>query len=161
MHMLTLILFFSSILFSKNEDFSINEIKLEPGATVMDLSELDIDEKKVILQSIMKKSNKLIIYLNDHGMEVYQILSIEGNEMKLELFDSSWFNKPTKLISYGSSGSKPLFFSSNDNDDDKHSQVEIVSINDIMAIQVKKNNSFQYMIFPILIAVVLMELLGI
>ena len=73
MHMLTLILFFSSILFSKNEDFSINEIKLEPGATVMDLSELDIDKKKVILQSIMKKSNKLIIYLTvfTNSMDIY------------------------------------------------------------------------------------------
>ena len=44
---------------------------------------------------------------------------------------------------------------------DKHSQIEVVSINDILAIQIKQNNSFRFLIYPIIIAVVLIELLTI
>ena len=106
-------------------------------------------------------SNKIILYFQDYGINVYQIISIKEDSIKLELFDSSWYNKTTRLTSYSSTGSKPLFFTSNDNNADKHSQIETFSINDIMAIQIKQNNSFRFLIFPLLIAVVLMEVLGI
>ncbi len=60
---------------------------------------------------------------------MYQIVAIEEDSLKLELFDSSLLNNSTKLNSYGSAGSKPLFFTSNYNENKKHSQVETVSLN--------------------------------
>ncbi len=161
MKMLSFILFFSSILYSQDEEFSINQIKVDQNSEIIDLSKSNIDEKTKFFQSIMRKTNKMIFYFSDYGIEVYQIVAIEEDSLKLELFDSSWFNKSTKLNSYGSAGSKPLFFTSNYNENKKHSQVETVSLNNIMAIKVKENNSFRFLIYPIIIAVVLIELLTI
>ena len=161
MYILTFILFLNSVLFSEEIDFSIEKIELEPGSEIIDLSKSNFDEKVENLKSVMQMSNKIILYFQDYGINVYQIISIKEDSIKLELFDSSWYNKTTRLTSYGSTGSKPLFFTSNDNNADKHSQIETFSINDIIAIQIKQNNSFRFLIFPLLIAVVLMEVLGI
>ena len=149
MKILSFILFFPSILCSQDKEFSIDKIKVKPGSEIIDLSKLNIDEKIKILQSVMKKSNKFNIYFNDHGIEVYQIMAIEADSVKLELFDSSWFNDLT-IASVPKVENK-----------DKHSQIQVVSINDILAIQIKQNNSFRFLIYPIIIAFVLIELLTI
>ena len=160
MYLLNIILFFSSLVLSQQNEFSIDKIKIESGSKVLDLSDMDLEEKKNILNSIMAESNKFILYFFDHGITVYQILSVEDEDVKLELLDPSWFNNPTKLSSYGFYSGKPLFFSSKTNRSDEPSQIEIVSINEIMAIQILKNNSMTTLLFPLLITVVLMQFLG-
>tara|TARA_Y100000590_G_C15621758_1_gene977860 strand:- start:140 stop:553 length:414 start_codon:yes stop_codon:yes gene_type:complete len=134
---------------SQDKEFFIHKIKVKPGSEIIDLSKLNIDEKIKILQSVMKKSNKFNLYFNDYGIEVYQIMAIEADSVKLELFDSSWFNDLT-IASVPKVENK-----------DKHSQIQVVSINDILAIQIKQNNSFRFLIYPIIIAFVLIELLTI
>ena len=160
MYLLNIILSFSSVLFSQQNEFSIDKIEIESDSKILDLSKMDLEDKKNVLNSIMVESNKFILYFSDHGITVYQILSIEGEDLKLELLDPSWFNNPTKLSSYGHDSGKPLFFSSKNNQNDEPSQTDTVPINEIMAIQILKNNSMTTLLFPLLITVVLMQFLG-
>ena len=74
MYLLNIILFFSSLIFSQQNEFSIDKIKIENGSEVLYLSGMDFEEKKQSLNSIMEESNKFILYFFDHGITVYQIL---------------------------------------------------------------------------------------
>ena len=42
----------------------------------------------------MRKTNKMIFYFSDYGIEVYQIVAIEEDSLKLELFDDAASSVP-------------------------------------------------------------------
>ena len=87
-----------------------------------------------------------------HGLKVYQIISINGDKLNIELMDSWWWNRPKKPIYYN------VF--PNEKNLEEPSLLQEIPIDDIFAIQILKTNSFSILIFPVLIAVILMEVLA-
>ena len=154
MEKIKIIFLFSSLLFSQSDNYLVEEINLEPGSTFIDLTTMNVIEKKNVLKSMKKKTNKFMFHFSRHDLMVQHIVSIEDDSLCVELLDSWWWNRPKKPLFYNIS---PIESVANDNEP---SHKKIVLIEDIQAIQVLKNNSTSMVIFPLLLIVVFMEILS-
>ena len=143
-----------TFLFSQTDVMSVEMINVESGAILIDMSNLDVDEKKDLFASLIIKTNKFILHSRNYSMEVQKIILMHDDSVKVELLDSWWWNRPKKPLFYNASSmeSMPSF--------NEPSHQKMIDLNDIIAVQVLKKNSINVLTFPLLIVVILMELLS-
>jgi len=107
--------------------------------SIIDLRNLNYNEKVDTLRFIKKQSNKIIIYLSDYKLEAQNITLIGTDSIEVELMDSWWWNKPKQPVLYHTNKS-PI--ESLVKHIDEPSYREMFSIQDIIAIHIIKKNLF-------------------
>ena len=143
-----------TFLFSQTDVMSVEMINVESGAILIDMSNLDVNEKKDLFTSLRKKTNKFIFHSRNYSLEVQKIVLMHGDSVKVELLDSWWWNRPKKPLFYNVSSMKSIASIN------EPSHQKTIDLHDIIAVQVLKKNSINVLTFPLLIVVILMELLS-
>ena len=143
-----------TFLFSQSEIMTVDNINVESGAILIDMTLLDVNEKKDLFTSLKKKSNKFIFHSYGHALEVQKIVFIQDDSLNVELLDSWWWNRPKKPLFYNVSPMDPAASTN------EPSYQKMIAMDNVIAVQVLKKNSINVLTFPLLIAVILMELLS-
>ena len=143
-----------TFLFSQSDIMLVDKINVESGAILIDMSTLDMNEKKDLLASLKKKTNKFIIHSRNYSLEVQKIIFIHDDSVNVELLDLWWWNRPKKPLFYNVS---PMESVASTNEP---SHQKMIALHNVIAVQILKKNSVNILLFPLLIAVILMEMLS-
>ena len=143
-----------TFLFSQTDVMSVDMINVETGAILIDMSNLDVNEKKDLFTSLKKRTNKFIIHSRNYSIEVQKIVLMHNDSVKVELLDSWWWNRPKKPLFYNAFSMESIASIN------EPSHQKMIDLHDIIAVQVLKKNSINVLTFPLLIVVIVMELLS-
>ena len=92
-----------TFLFSQTDVMSVEMINVESGAILIDMSNLDVDEKKDLFASLRIKTNKFILHSRNYSMEVQKIIlmprtqAVEQSNFALHLSQLDYFRTSTIL----------------------------------------------------------------
>ena len=96
---ITILFVLSSFLVCQSNVLSIKNIKLKSGSILIDLRNMNLEEKKDVINPMMTKTNKFILHMPNYGMEVHQILLIKKLFLN-KIISISFFTIPTKKPYY-------------------------------------------------------------
>ena len=125
-------------------------------SSIIDLSKLNYNEKMDTLRFVKNQSNKIILFFPQFKLKVQNIISIDSNNVEVELLDSWWWNKPKSKHS--------VFYniSSIESTSNKNgpSYIKRLPIQDIIAVQMLDKNRIIIFLLPTLLILLVMQMFG-
>ena len=124
--------------------------------SIIDLRNLNYNEKMDTLRFVKNQSNKIILFLPQYRLKVQNIISLDKDSLEVELLNSWWWNKPKSRHSVYYNIS-PIESTSNHS---KPSFTKILPIQEIVAIEILDKNSLIILFLPALIVLMVMGIFG-